>query len=388
MTEERIAIIAPTRTAIGRFGGSLKDSGALDLGAHVVRAAIQRAGLEADAIDRVVAGENIQVTRGGNPARHVQLRAGIPKSCDAYTINMNCSSGLRAMTSLAQDILLGDTEIGVAVGMENMTQTPYLLENARFGYRLGNGTLVDFLSDYILGDAGPMAENVAAEYEITRAEQDAYAYSSQTRAVAAIDDGKFRSEIIPVPVPQQKGAPIDFELDEHVRRDSSLERLARLVPAFRDGGTVTAGNSSGINDGAAAVVLTGESRARSMGLQPAGYLRAWASAGVEPELFGLGPVPATRKALQKAGLALQDIGLVELNEAFASSTLAVMRELELDPEVVNVNGGAIALGHPVGATGLVLTTKLLSEMKRRGTRYGLVTMCVGSGQGMSVVFEQ
>jgi acetyl-CoA C-acetyltransferase len=388
MANERIAMLAPTRTAIGRFGGSLKDIGALDLGAHAVKAAIQRASLRPDAIERVVAGENIQLTRGGNPARHVLLRAGIPDSADGYSINMNCSSGLRAMTSLAQDILLGDVEIGVAVGMENMSQTPYFLEGARFGYRLGSGTVLDFLAEYILGDAGPMAENVAAKYGIKREEQDEFAFASQKRAAAAVDCGKFTEEIAPFEVPQRNGATLIFKGDEHLRRDSALEKLAKLPPVFKKDGSVTAGNASGINDGAAAVVLTTESRAQKMGLEPAGYLKSWAASGVEPSLFGIGPVPATHKALKKAGLALHDIKLVELNEAFASSSIAVIRDLELNPEIVNVNGGAIALGHPVGATGLVLITKLLSEMKRRKVQYGLATMCVGSGQGMAVVLER
>lgn len=388
MKDERIAVIAPTRTAVGRFGGSLKDIGALDLGAHAVKTAIQRAGLEPKDIQRVVAGENIQVTRGGNPARHVLLRAGIPNSADDYSINMNCSSGLRAMTSLAQDILLGDVEIGVAVGMENMTQTPYFLEGARAGYRLGNGTVLDFLSEYILGDAGPMAEKVAAEYGITRSEQDQFAYASQMRASAAVDAGKFTADIAPIEIKQPKGQPTLFQVDEHFRRDSSIEKLAKLPAVFKKDGTVTAGNASGINDGAAAVILMTEGRAKQLNLHPAGYLKSWAAAGVEPTMFGVGPVPATKKALKKAGLSIEEIELVELNEAFASSSIAVMRDLELDPDIVNVNGGAIALGHPVGATGLILTTKLLSEMQRRQAHYGLVTMCVGSGQGMSVILER
>ncbi len=386
MFDERVAIIAPVRTAVGRFGGALRETSALDLGAHVTREAMNRAGLDPEQVDRVVAGQNLQVTRGGNPARHVLLRAGLPVASDAYTINMNCSSGLRAMSSLAQDILVGDVATGVAVGMENMSSSPYLLEGARFGYRLGNGVLVDFLGDYILGDAGPMAENVAAAYGITRDEQDEFAAESQRRAVRAIDQGLLRDQITAIDV-AAKGGSAAFDTDEHPRRDVTREKLARLRPAFRDGGTVTAGNSSGINDGAAALVLMRESQARQEGRSPAGYLRGWASAGVEPGMFGIGPVPAVRKLLDRAGRELGDIGLIELNEAFASSTLAVIRDLKLDPDLVNVNGGAIALGHPVGATGLVLVTKLLSEMRRRGVQYGLATMCVGSGQGMAALFE-
>ncbi len=383
---DRIALLAPVRTAIGRFGGSLSGISALDLGAVVVRESLTRAGLEPDRVERVVAGENIQLSRGGNPARHVSLRAGIPVASDSYTINMNCSSGLRAMTALAQDILLGDVSTGVAVGMENMSQTPYVLENARFGYRLGSGTLVDFLSDHILGDAGPMAERVASEYGITRAEQDEFAAESQRRAETAIAAGRFAGEIVAVEVPAKGGAQ-RFELDEHHRPGTTLESLGRLKPAFSESGTVTAGNSSGINDGAAAVVLTRESIAKREGLQVAGYLTAWASAGVEPGLFGVGPVPAVNKLLERAGLRLPDFGLVELNEAFAASTIAVIRDLKLDPDQVNVNGGAIALGHPVGATGIVLVTKLIAEMHRRQVERGIVTMCVGSGQGMALTVE-
>jgi acetyl-CoA C-acetyltransferase len=383
MFDERVAIVEPVRTAIGRFGGSLAGVSALDLGAHVVRETIRRADLDPEQVERVVAGENLQVTAGGNPARHVLLRAGLPIEADAYSINMNCSSGLRAMTSLAQDILMGDVGTGVAVGMENMSASPYLLEGARFGYRLGSGTLIDFLADYILGDAGPMAENVAAEYHITRQEQDEFAAESQLRAARAADDGLFKEQITGVEV-AAKGGPVVFDTDEHPRRDVTAAQLARLKPAFAPDGSVTAGNSSGINDGAAALVLMPESQA---GQSAAAYLRGWASAGVEPGMFGIGPVPAVRRLLDRAGLELGDIGLIELNEAFASSTLAVIRDLKLDPAIVNVNGGAIALGHPVGATGLVLVTKLINEMRRRGVQYGLVTMCVGSGQGMAALFE-
>ncbi len=385
--DERIAIVSTVRTAIGRFGGALKDMPAIDLGALVAAEAIRRAGLEPAAVGRVVVGQNIQLTPRGNPARPVLLKAGIPKTSDDYAVNMNCASGLRAMTSLAQDILLGDVEVGLAVGMENMSQTPYLLEGARWGYRLGDGQLIDFLANYILGDAGPMAENVAAEYGITRQAQDEFAYQSQRKAIAAINEGKFEADILPVMV-QDKRETVEFKVDEHPRRSTTLEALARLKPAFRPGGTVTAGNASGINDGAAALMLVSERTARARGLQVRGYLKAWAAAGVEPTLFGIGPVPATRKVLAKAGLTLKDIELVELNEAFASASIAVMRELGLDPERVNVNGGAIALGHPVGATGLILVIKLLAEMERRDARYGLVTMCVGNGQGMSVIVER
>jgi len=318
MPDTRIALLCPVRTAIGRFGGSLKDISPLELGAIAVREVIARSGLAPSCVERVVAGENIHFTPRGNPARQVLLRAGIPVESDDYTINMNCSSGLRAMTALAQDIVLGDVELGIAVGMENMSQTPYLLEDMRWGSKLGNRQLVDFLADYILGDAGPMAEKVAREYHISREDQDAFAYQSHMRAISAIDEGKFAAEIVPVDIPQRRGPSLFFDTDEHPRRFTSLEKLARLRPVFQENGTVTAGNASGINDGAAAVMLMSETKARELGVNPRAYLKAWAAAGVEPTLFGMGPVPATKKALARAGLTSSDMGLIELNEAFAS----------------------------------------------------------------------
>jgi acetyl-CoA C-acetyltransferase len=386
MTDERIALSGGARSAIGRFGGALQDVSPLDLGAEVVKGCLARAGARPEETERLVLGENIQVTRGGNPARHVLLRSGIPKTSDDYSINMNCSSGLRAIACLAQDVLRRDVEVGVAAGTESMSNTPYLLEQARRGYRLGNGVLVDFLADYVLGDAGPMAEKVAKEFSISRTDQDAFALESQHKAFAAIDAGLFKETIIPIKVGKPKDETWFLE-DEHPRRGVTMESLAKLRPAFDPDGTVTAGNSSGINDGAAAFVVSTEEVARSHEFAVDGYVTGWASAGVEPALFGTGPVPAVRKLLERAGLLLDDIGLIELNEAFASSTIAVMRELRLDEEKVNVNGGAIALGHPVGATGIVLVLKLLQEMRHRAVQRGVVTMCVGSGQGMAMLLE-
>jgi acetyl-CoA C-acetyltransferase len=387
MTEQRIALSGGVRTAIGKFGGSLQEISALDLGAEVVKGCLARAGAEPAQVQRVVLGENIQVTRGGNPARHVLLRAGIPVEADDYSINMNCSSGLRAITSLSQDLLRDDVEVGVAAGTESMSNTPYLLEKARRGYRLGNGVLIDFLADYVLGDAGPMAEKVAADYRISREDQDRWAVESQRRALEAIDAGWFADAIVPIDIAKKGAVANWFSVDEHPRRGVTLEALAKLKPAFDPQGTVTAGNSSGINDGAAAFLLCTETVARDRGYAVDGYVTGWASAGVEPTLFGTGPIPAVRKLLQRASLDVADIDLIELNEAFASSTVAVIRELKLDEAKVNVNGGAIALGHPVGATGLVLVLKLLHELRRRGLRRGVVTMCVGSGQGMAVLLE-
>ncbi len=383
-----IVIVAGARTPIGRYGGGLSGVEAIDLGAHALRAAIARANVEPAMVERVVAGENIQVTRRGNPAREALLRAGIPVTSDDYAINMNCASGLRAMTTLASDLLLGDVTVGAAVGMENMSKTPYLLEGARWGYRLGNATAIDFLSDYILGDAGPMAEAVAERCSIDRARQDAWSFRSQQRATAAIAAGTFADDIEPIQVPGPKGTTTSVSVDEHPRPETTLEKLASLKPAFREGGSVTAGNSSGINDGAAAVVLMRSSTADRLGLHKRSVIAGWSAAGVEPGLFGLGPVPATRRLLARAGLTVDDVDVIEINEAFASSTLAVIDELGLDEGRVNVHGGAIALGHPVGATGIILVLKALAEMERRDLRRGLVTMCVGNGQGMSLLLER
>jgi acetyl-CoA C-acetyltransferase len=365
----------------------LQDISALDLGAAVVKGCLERAGADPAQVQRLVLGENIQVTKGGNPARHVLLRAGIPVEADDYSINMNCSSGLRAITSLAQDVLGDDVEVGVAAGTESMSNTPYLLEKARRGYRLGNGVLIDFLADYVLGDAGPMAEKVAAEYQISREDQDRWAVESQRRALEAIDAGWFADATVPIDVAKKGAEPNWFSIDEHPRRGVTLESLAKLKPAFDPKGSVTAGNSSGINDGAAAFLVCTEAVAAERGYAVDGYVTGWASAGVEPTVFGTGPIPAVAKLLGRAGLEVADIDLVELNEAFASSTVAVVRELKLDEAKVNVNGGAIALGHPVGATGLILVVKLLGELRRRGLHRGIVTMCVGSGQGMAVLLE-
>ncbi len=407
MLDKNIAIVSYSRTPVGKFGLSLRDISPLDLGALVVRAAVKRAGLKPEQIKRVVMGENIQTTPRGDPARHVLLRAGLSFQMDDYSINMNCSSGMRAVVCAAQDIILGEREIILAGGMENMSQSPHFVEGVRWGLKLGGARLVDFLSEYILPDAGPMAENVAERYGISRNEQDEFACESHMRAIKAIDEKKFIDEIVPVPVKaiKEKAAmetvledklvplpeettPDDlFKVDEHPRRDTSLEKLSSLRPVFKRGGTVTAGNASGINDGAAALVLMKEEKAKELGLSPLAHLRAWESAGVEPELFGMGPVPAVKKLLNKENLTIEEIDLFEINEAFASSTIAVMRELKIDPQKVNPNGGAIALGHPVGATGVIMMIKLINEMKRRKSKYGIATMCVGSGQGMAVMIE-
>lgn len=407
MLNKDIAIVSYSRTPVGKFGMSLKDISSLDLGALVIRAAVKRAGLKPEQIDRVVMGENIQTTPRGDPARHALLRAGLSFPTDDYSINMNCSSGMRAVVCAAQDIILGEREIIVAGGMENMSLSPHFVEGVRWGLKLGGARLVDFLSDYLLPDAGPMAENVAERYGISRNEQDEFAYESHMRAIKAIDEKKFVEEIIPVPVKaikekatietvlEDKLVPLPeettgndlFKVDEHPRRDTSLEKLSSLRPIFKRGGTVTAGNASGINDGAAALVLMKEEKAKEFGLSPLAHLRAWESAGIEPELFGMGPVPAVKRLLNKENVNIEHIDLFEINEAFASSTIAVMRELKIDSQKVNPNGGAIALGHPVGATGVIIMIKLINEMRRRKSKYGIAAMCVGSGQGMAVMIE-
>ncbi|MFQ6066791.1 MAG: thiolase family protein [bacterium] len=407
MQNKKVAIISMVRTAVGRFGMSLKDISPLDLGALAIREVIRRANLSPGQIKRVIVGENIQTTPRGDPARHIALRAGLPIEVDDYSINMNCSSGMRAVVCGAQDILLGERDILVVAGVECMSQAPYLLDGVRWGIKLGGKKLIDFLADYLLVDAGPMAEAVAEEYKISRREQDEFAYESHMKAIRAIDEGKFEEELVPVPVRalrdktaretvmEDKLVPLPdeveeedfFRVDEHPRRDTSLEKLSSLRPVFKKDGTVTAGNASGINDGAAALVLMKEEGAKELGLSPLAWLRAWESAGIEPQLFGMGPVPAVKKLLNKENLNIEHIDLFEINEAFASSTIAVIRELKLNPRKVNVNGGAIALGHPVGATGVIMMIKLINEMRRRKSKYGIVTMCVGSGQGMAVLIE-
>jgi acetyl-CoA C-acetyltransferase len=383
---KEIVISSATRTAIGKYQGSLANVGAIELGALAIKETIKRAGLTPEQVERVVLGENIQVTRGGNPARRVQMKAGWPVEQDAYTINMNCASGMRAVVAAAQDVLLGERDVIVAGGMECMSQTPYLLENARNGFRHGNQVVYDYLADHILGDAGSMAENMAATYNVSREAQDEWAYISQSRFAKAQSEGKFKDEIFPVEIPVKGGVQV-FDADEHNRPDTTLEKLAKLKPAFKKDGTVTAGNSSGINDGAAACVVTAADTAAKLNLKPMAYLRAWESVGVEPTLFGIGPVPAVQKLMKKTGMKLSDIGLIEINEAFAVQLVAGINQLGLDPELVNVNGGAVAQGHAVGATGLVIMIKLMNEMARRKVKYGIATMCIGSGQGMAVLLE-
>ncbi|AVX20605.1 acetyl-CoA acetyltransferase [Carboxydocella sporoproducens DSM 16521] len=391
---KEVAIVSAVRTPIGTFGGSLAGIPAVQLGATVIAEAIRRINLEFSQVDEVIMGNVLQAGLGQNPARQATISAGLPLETPAITINKVCGSGLKAVALAAQSIMTGDNEIVIAGGMENMSSAPYLLPNIRNGVRMGNSQVVDSMIKDGLWCAftdvhmGITAENIAAKYGITREEQDNFALQSQQKAAAAIQAGKFQAEIVPVNIPQKKGEPIIFSQDEHPRPNTTPEALANLKPAFKKDGTVTAGNASGINDGAAAFVLMSAEKAQALGFKPLAMIRSYASAGVDPAIMGIGPVPATLKALKKAGLSIQDIGLAEANEAFAAQALAVMKELELDPNLTNVNGGAIALGHPIGASGARILVTLVYELLRRNTKYGLATLCIGGGQGIAMIIEK
>lgn len=387
-------IVSGVRTAIGAFGGTLSNMPASRLGAIVVKEAVKRAGIDASMVDEVIMGNVIGAGQGQNVARQAALYAGVPVEVPCMTVNKVCGSGLKAVVMAAQAIAAGDADVVVAGGTENMNMAPYLLPKARYGYRMGHAELIDsMILDglwCIFGDThmGITAENVAERWGITREEQDAYAALSQNRAEEAIKSGRFEDEIVPVEVPQRKADPVVFDQDEYPRFGTTAEKLARLRPAFKKDGTVTAGNASGINDGAAALVVMSAEKARQLNIEPMATIKAYASAGVQPEIMGTGPVPATLKALKKAGLDIADIDLIELNEAFTSTTLAGIRDLGLDPSIVNVNGGAIALGHPIGASGARILVTLLHEMKKRGAKKGLATMCIGGGMGIAVIVER
>lgn len=388
-----VVIVSAARTPTGTFGGKLASFSAVELGRIAAESAIARAGISKDIIDEVVIGNVLSAGLGQNPARQVAIKAGLPTTVNALTINKVCGSGLRAITLAAQMIKAHDADVVLAGGMESMSNTPYLLPAARFGYRMGHNTVVDSMINDGLWEAfhhyhmGVTAENIARKWNITRAEQDEYAAESQRRAEEAIKAGKFRDEIVPVTVPQKKGEPIVFDTDEPPRFGTTVETLAKLKPAFEKGGTVTAGNSSGINDGAAMLLIMAKEKADELGLSPLAKIISYGSAGVEPEIMGIGPVHATQKTLAKAGLTVDDVSLIEANEAFAVQALAVMKELKLDPAKTNVNGGAIALGHPIGASGARITTTLLYEMKKRKVKYGLATLCIGGGLGTALLVE-
>ena len=389
---ENIVIMSGARTAIGSFGGSLKDLEATDLGGIAIKEALKRAQVAPEDVDEVVMGCVGQAAENAFMARVSSIKAGIPYEATALTVNRLCSSGLQAIVTAAMEIDNGFCDIAVAGGGESMNNIPYYLRKARRGYRMGHAELEDglvtALSDPITRDhMGITAENIAERYHISREDQDAYALMSQQRAAKARDEGKFKDEIIPVEVKVSKKETKIFDTDEHIRDNTTLEKLAKLRPAFKKDGTVTAGNASGINDCGAAVVLMKEEEAKRRGRKPVVRIVDFAAAGVDPAYMGIGPVPAVRKLLKKTGLTLDDIGLIELNEAFASQSLACIRELGLDIEKVNVNGSGISMGHPIGATGCIITIKLMNEMVRRQVKYGIATLCIGGGQGLAVLFE-
>ncbi|MBV9312117.1 MAG: acetyl-CoA C-acetyltransferase [Solirubrobacterales bacterium] len=390
---EDAVIVSAVRTPVGTFGGAYKDVSATELGARAVSAALERAELSGEDVNEVLLGCVLQAGLGQNPARQASIAAGIPKEVPATTINMVCGSGLKSVAIASQMIRAGDVDVVVAGGMENMTRAPYLMPKARFGARMGNTELIDSMITDGLWDAfndihmGITAENLAEEYEIPREEQDEFAAASQQKAAEAVETGLFKEEIVPIEVPVKGGTEV-IDNDEHPRAGTTAEKLGKLRAAFkRDGGTVTAGNASGVNDGAAAVVVMSERVARERGLEPFGVVESYASVGVEPKIMGIGPVPAINQALTKAGLDLRDIDLFELNEAFAAQSLAVLRELEIESERINPHGGAIALGHPIGASGGRILVTLLYEMRRRDLGRGLATLCVGGGQGQAAIIR-
>jgi acetyl-CoA C-acetyltransferase len=396
MSEIREAvIISAARTPVGKFLGSLKGFSATDLGAIVVRESVKRAGVAAEDVDEVIMGCVIQAGLGQNPARQAALRGGLFPAVAAVTINKVCGSGLKAVMMAAQGIKLGDTDIVVAGGMESMSNAPYLLPKAREGYRLGNGALVDSMINDGLWDAyndyhmGCTGEVVAEKFDVSRAQQDEYALNSHRKAAEAIKAGRFKDEIVSVEIPQKKGAAVIFDTDETVRADTSLEALGKLKPAFKkDGGTVTAGNAPGVNDGASAVVVTSRERAKSLGIEPMARIVAEATSGLEPAMVMMAPVEAIRKVLRKAGWAIGEVDLIELNEAFSVQAVAIIKELGLDADRVNVNGGAVALGHAIGQSGSRLLTTMLYELKRRDAHRGVISLCLGGGNAVALAVER
>lgn len=391
---QEIVIASAVRTAVGSFQGALKDVPATDLGAIVIKEALSRAGVAGDQVSEVIMGNVLQAGLGQNPARQASIKAGLPETVPAMTINKVCGSGLKSIHLAYQAIFAGDADIVVAGGMENMSRAPYLLEGARGGYRMGDQKVVDSMvhdgltcafNDYHMGVT---AENLCDRYEISREEQDRFAARSQARASAAIEAGRFDEEIVPVEIPQRKGDPVVFSADEYVKASSTEEKLAKLRPAFKKDGSVTAGNASGINDGAAAVIVMTKEKAEELGITPLAIISANGNAGVDPAVMGIGPVQAVKNALDKAGMALGDIDLIEANEAFAAQSIAVDRELKFDHEKLNVNGGAIAIGHPIGASGTRIFVTLLHEMKKRDAKTGLATLCIGGGQGVATIVKR
>ncbi len=393
MTQE-VVIVSAVRTAIGAFQGSLKNIPATELGSIVIKEAIERASIPSDLVDEVIMGNVLSAGLGQNPARQASLKAGLSHAVPAMTINKVCGSGLKAVHLAAQAIAVGDADIIVAGGFENMSRAPYVLQNAREGFRMGDQKVVDTMihdglwcaqNDYHMGIT---AENLCDAYSISRDEQDVFAARSQARAAAAIANGKFADEIVPIEIPQRKGEPIIFATDEYVKAGTTVEKLASLRPAFKKEGSVTAGNASGINDGAAALVIMSKQRATELGLTPMATILANANAGVDPQIMGTGPIIAVKKALVKANKSLEEMDLIEANEAFAAQAIAVDRELQFNHDKLNVNGGAIALGHPIGASGARILVTLLHEMQKQDVKLGLATLCIGGGQGVATIVQR
>ncbi|MBW6498418.1 MAG: acetyl-CoA C-acetyltransferase [Bacteroidales bacterium] len=391
---QEVVIVSAARTPIGSFGGVLSGFSAVELGTIAAKAALQRAGVDPALIGETIVGNILSAGLGQNLARQIGIHSGVPHESPAMAINQLCGSGLRAVALAAQGIMLGNYDAALAGGTESMSNAPYILPKGRFGYRMGDGQVIDTMILDGLTDVfnnyhmGVTAENIAEKWGLSRQEQDEFALASQHKTEAAQKAGRFKDEIVPVEIPQRKGDPILADTDEFPRHGLTIEGLQKLRPAFKKDGTVTAGNASGINDGAAMLVIMSARQAESLGLEPLARILTFATCGLDPKIMGYGPVPATRKALKQAGLNINDIDLVEANEAFAAQSLAVLRDLELDPAKVNVNGGAIALGHPIGASGARILTTLLYELKRRNLKRGLATLCIGGGQGISMIVER
>ncbi|WP_035051208.1 acetyl-CoA C-acetyltransferase [Carnobacterium pleistocenium] len=392
MTEA--VIVSALRTPVGTFGGALKDVTAVDLGAAVVKKAIESINLDPATIDELIFGNVLSAGLGQNVARQVAVKAGIPKHVPSFAINKVCGSGLKTVALAAQSILSGDNEIVIAGGTESMSQAPYVLPDARWGKRMGNGQMIDTMLTDGLTDAfhdihmGVTAENIVEKYQFTREQQDELAVRSQNNAEKAITSGRFKEEIVPIEVPQRRGDPKIVDTDEHPRFGTTIESMTKLKPAFKKDGSVTAGNASGLNDGAAVLIVMSREKADELGLKPLATIKSYASAGVDPKIMGCGPIPATQKALQKAGMTVDDLDLIEANEAFAAQALSVITDLKFNTDIVNVNGGAIALGHPIGASGARILVTLLHEMEKRDAKRGLATLCIGGGQGMSLIVER
>lgn len=389
-----VVVVAAKRSAIGAFGGYLKDVSAVDIATSVAKNIIEETAIDPAIINEVILGNVISAGLGQNVARQVQIKAGIPQESSALTINKVCGSGLKTIALGVQSILLGDNEVVLAGGTESMSNAPYLLNDSRFGKKMGDSKAVDALLKDALVDAfedyhmGITAENIAEKYGFTREEQDELAAMSQNRAEEAINADRFKEEIAPIEIPQRKGDPVVFDTDEYPRFGANAEKLSKLRPAFKKDGTVTAGNASGINDGAALVLLMKREKAEELGLEPLATIASYASGGVDPSIMGTGPIPATKKALEKIDMTVEDLDLIEANEAFAAQALSVIKEMNFDTDIVNVNGGAIALGHPVGASGTRIFVTLLHEMIKRDAKTGLATLCIGGGQGMAVVVKR